>query len=110
MLGALVSLRVSVAIAYAPSRLCPQTRTTLPLTPVVAGEANQAIVSATSTGSPPCESEERRRPASRGPIGIAAVILVSMKPGATALIVAFFLARAGAIDSTIPITPAFEAA
>src|ERR1700743_2969148 len=110
MLGALVSLRVSVAIAYAPNRLCPQTRTTLPLTPVVAGEANQAIVSATSTGSPPCESEESRRPASRGPIGIGAVLLVSMKPGATALIVALRLASSRASDSPLPITPAFEAA
>ena len=34
----------------------------------------------------------------------------SMKPGATAFIVALRLASVGASDSTIPITPAFEAA
>ena len=44
------------------------------------------------------------------PIGIVAVIRVSMKPGATALIVALRFAISGAIDSTMPITPAFEAA
>src|SRR6201989_2997303 len=99
MLGGLS--RVLVIRAQAPSRFWPQTRTVLPLTPVEAGLANQAIVSATSTGSPPCERLERRRPASRGPIGIAAVIWVSMKPGATALIVALRFARVGASDSTI---------
>src|SRR3712207_7675468 len=45
--------------AQAPSRLWPQTRTTLPLSPADAGLASQAIVSATSTGSPPwARSEE----------------------------------------------------
>ncbi len=58
----------------APSRLCPQTRTTLPLTPAEAGLANQAIVSATSTGRPPCDMLFIRRPASRIAIGIAPVI------------------------------------
>ena len=37
----------------APSIIWPQTRTTLPLTAVEPGLANQAIVSATSTGRPP---------------------------------------------------------
>ena len=40
-------------MAQAPSRLWPQTRTTLPVTPAEPGLANHAIVSATSTGSPP---------------------------------------------------------
>ena len=68
------------------------------------------MVSATSTGSPPWASEFMRRPASRVPIGIAAVISVSMKPGATALIVCPFSASTGASVSTVPITPALEAA
>ncbi len=74
------------------------------------GFANHAIVSATSTGSPPWERLFIRRPASRVAIGIAAVICVSMNPGATALIVAPRLASRGAYASTIPITPAFEVA
>ena len=49
-------------------------------------------------------------PGFAGPIGIAAVICVSMKPGATALIVAPRSASSGASASTIPITPAFEVA
>ena len=92
-----------------PIRLWPQTRTTLPLTPPEAGLASQPIVSATSTGCPPCATEFIRRPASRVPSGIAAVIFVSMKPGATALIVWPRSASTGASDSTIPITPALEA-
>ncbi len=44
------------------------------------------------------------------PTGIAAVIFVSMKPGATALIVCPFSASTGASVSTVPITPAFDAA
>lgn len=52
-----------------------------------------------------------RRPASRIAIGMAAVILVSTNPGATALIVTpCSAAREGASASTIPITPAFEVA
>ncbi len=50
-----------------------------------------------------------RRPASRVPSGIAAVIFVSMKPGATALIVWPCSASTGASVSTMPITPALEA-
>ena len=92
------------------SSLWPQTRTTLPLTPPEAGLAIQAMVSATSTGCPPWASEFIRRPASRVPTGIAAVIFVSMKPGATALIVCLFSASTGASVSTVPITPALEAA
>ncbi len=72
--------------------------------------ANQAIVSATSTGSPPWARLFIRRPASRVAIGIAAVIWVSMKPGATALIVTPRLAELGAQACTIPITPALEVA
>ena len=49
-----------------------------------------------------------RRPASRIVIGMAAVIAVSMNPGATALIVPPRLASSGAQASTIPITPALE--
>ena len=74
--------------AHAPIRLWPQTRTTLPLTPAEPGDASHATVSATSTGRPPWASEFIRRPASRMASGIAAVMRVSMKPGATALIVA----------------------
>ncbi len=51
-----------------------------------------------------------RRPASRSAIGILAVIRVSMKPGATALIVAPRSASTGASACTIPITPALEVA
>ena len=51
-----------------------------------------------------------RRPASRMAKGIAAVIWVSMKPGATALIVTPCLANIGAVLCTIPMTPAFDSA
>ena len=53
--GASEGTRSSVADAprQAPSRLWPQTRTTLPVTPALASWLNQAIVSATSTGRPP---------------------------------------------------------
>ena len=51
-----------------------------------------------------------RRPASRSATGIFAVICVSMKPGATALIVAPCSASIGASASTMPITPAFDVA
>src|SRR5690606_40757110 len=70
---------------YLPSRAWPQTRTTLPVIPPDAGDASQDTVSATSTGSPPCAMLFIRRPASRTTTGIAAVMAVSMKPGATAL-------------------------
>ena len=82
----------------------------MPFTPAEAGLASQAIVSATSTGWPPWSRLLVRRPASRIAIGIAAVIFVSMKPGATALIVASRSRIAGASASTMPITPAFEVA
>ncbi len=49
-----------------------------------------------------------RRPASRVAIGMAAVICVSMNPGATALMVTPRSASAGAHAWTSPITPAFE--
>jgi hypothetical protein len=51
-----------------------------------------------------------RRATSRVARGIAAVICVSMNPGATALIVAPRSRIAGANASTMPITPAFEVA
>ena len=78
--------------------------------PPLPGCDSQAIVSATSTGSPPCCSELSRDPTSRVPSGIFAVISVTMKPGATALMVAFRSANAGAHARTMPITPAFDAA
>jgi hypothetical protein len=81
----------------------------LPFTAVDAGLASQAIVSATSTGRPPWLSEFIRRPTSRVANGTAAVILVSMKPGATALTVMPFFSSSFN-ESTRPITPAFEAA
>ena len=93
-----------------PTRLWPHTRTTVPLRPPDAGLAYHAIVSATSTGSPPWARLFIRRPASRVAIGIAAVICVSMNPGATALIVTRLAPTSGAIASTMPITPAFDAA
>ena len=74
------------------------------------GDANHAIVSATSTGSPPCAMLFILRPASRVAIGIAAVIAVSMNPGATALIVVFASAQIGAYACTAPMIPAFEVA
>jgi hypothetical protein len=81
---------------------------TFPLTPAEGGLANQAIVSATSIGSPPCWRLFILRPASRVAIGIAAVICVSMKPGATALIVHRRSASGKEYASTIPMIPAFE--
>ena len=107
MLGGLSSVRVAITPPAGSGR---RRGPTLPLTPAEAGLANQAIVSATSTGRPPCDRLFMRRPASRIAIGIVAVICVSMKPGATALIVAPRLASSGASASTMPITPAFEVA
>ncbi len=49
--------------------------------------ASHAIVSATSTGNPPCPREFDRRPASRTNNGTAAVIFVSINLGATAFTV-----------------------
>src|SRR6185312_16207454 len=95
---------------YAPSRLWPQTRTTLPVTPSDPGDANHATVSATSAGRPPWDRLLMRRPASRRNSGILPVIAVSMKPGATALIVMPRAARSRASAWTTPITPAFEVA
>ncbi len=51
-----------------------------------------------------------RRPASRMTTGTFAVICVSMKPGATALIVVPRSARTGASERTMPMTPALLAA
>ena len=68
--------------------------------------ASQAMVSAASTGSPPCCSGFGRAPPSRVATGIVAVIPVTMHPGATASIVAPRSADAGAPARTIPTTPA----
>ena len=68
------------------------------------------MVSATSTGWPPWYSEFSRRPTSRVANGIASVIFVSMKPGATALMVMPFSPSFGASASVRPIMPAFVAA
>ena len=68
------------------------------------------MVSATSTGLPPWYSELSRRPTSRVASGIAAVIAVSMNPGATALIVIPFSASEGASAWVMPIIPALVVA
>ena len=69
------------------------------------------MVSATSTGRPPWAREFIRRPASRMKSGTAAVIFVSMKPGATALTVTPCSASArGARERTRPMMPALLAA
>ena len=81
----------------------------MPLTAVEPGERYQAIASATSTGSPPWLSAFIRWPISRVANGTAAVIWVTMKPGATALIVIPF-SRSPAKLSTSPMTPALDAA
>ena len=65
---------------------------------------------ATSTGSPPCCSEFRRREIWRRAAGILAVMSDSMNPGATALMVPPLAAISGAVAATRPITPALEAA
>ena len=90
---------------YAPKTDCPHTRITLPLIASDAGDAKYAIVSATSMVSPPCCKEFSRRPTSRVTTGIAAVICVSMKPGATALTVIPWPADSEN-ESTKPMTPA----
>src|SRR5690554_4594478 len=59
---------------YFPISDCPHTLTTFPLTPPDAGLQYQAMVSATSTGRPPCDKLFMRRPASRKVMGMAAVI------------------------------------
>ena len=78
--------------------------------PADAGLANQPMASATSTGWPPWLMEFMRRPASRMAKGMAAVMAVSMKPGATALMVMPFFAKIGALACTMPTTPALETA
>src|SRR6266702_5554822 len=95
---------------HAPRTLWPQTRITWPLTPAVPGWPSQATVSATSTGRPPWLRLLIRRPISRVAKGIALVMAVSMKPGATTLIVISFLAIEGAIAWTMPMMPALLAA
>src|SRR5438552_4632284 len=95
---------------HAPRMLWPQTRMTWPLTPAVPGCPSQATVSATSTGRPPRLRLLIRRPIWRVANGIAFVMAVSMKPGATALIVMSRLAIAGASAWTMPMIPALLAA
>ncbi len=67
------------------------------------------MVSATSTGRPPCDIALRRWPTSRVANGTAAVIWVMMKPGATALTVMPSVSSSRRL-STRPMTPAFEVA
>src|SRR5438552_4085617 len=95
---------------HAPRMLWPQTRMIWPLTPAVPSRPSQATVSATSTGRPPWLRLLIRRPISRVANGIAFVMAVSMKPGATALIVMSRLAIAGASAWTMPMIPALLAA
>ncbi len=78
--------------------------------PRAEAEARKAIVSATSTGSPPCWRLESRRATCRVNAGIAAVISVSMNPGATALAVPPRAAKSPAEAAVSPMTPAFEVA
>src|SRR5436190_1450910 len=94
------------ADAHAPRMLWPQTRMTWPLTPADPGWPSQATVSATSTGSPPWLRLLMRRPISRVAKGIALVMAVSMKPGATALMVMSCFAITGASACTMPMMPA----
>ena len=69
------------------------------------------MVSATSSGSPPCISEGiTMRATVRVPSGILAVMSVSMNPGATALMVPPWAAKSAALARTMPITPPLEAA
>jgi hypothetical protein len=82
----------------------------LPVTPALASWHSHAMVSATSTGSPPWAIELIRRPTSRVASGIFPVISVSMKPGATALTVMPRAATSGVRACTRPMTPALEAA
>src|SRR5690606_23241091 len=71
----------------APASRGPQTRGTWPVTALLPGCASQATAAAATWGWPPWLSAFMRRPASRRVKGMAAVIWVSMKPGATALMV-----------------------
>src|SRR5690606_30981572 len=96
--------------AHFPTMFWPHTRRVSPWMPPASSLARKAIVSATSTGSPPCWSEFTRRAISRVSGGIFAVISVSMKPGATAFAVPPSGASRAASASTKAMTPAFEAA
>ena len=60
------------------------------------------MVSATSSGLPPCDRLLVRRNTSRWTNGMRAVIAVSMNPGATALTVIPRSARSGAIAADQP--------
>ena len=68
------------------------------------------MVSATSTGFPPCESEFEREKTTRCTYGIAAVMSVSIKPGPTALIVIPRAVSTGASARTSPTIAAFVSA
>ena len=95
-----------------PEQVLAATRTTLPLTPPDAGLTRTRRSSRPRRpAGRPAASEFIRRPglARRRPAS-PAVIAVSMKPGATALIVARRSASTGASASTVPITPAFVVA
>src|SRR5699024_7733665 len=95
----------------APRIIWPQPRTTLPLTARLASHENQLIVSATSTGRPPCARAWVRRPISRVACGLFSFISVSMKPGATSLTVTPCATTRGSVASlfVMPMTPALLA-
>src|SRR5699024_8722967 len=96
--------------AHLPTMFWPHTRSVSPRIPPASAELRKEIASATSTGSPPCWRELRRRAISRVSAGILAVISVSMKPGATALAVPPMPSSRSASASTKAMTPAFEVA
>src|SRR5699024_8965249 len=101
---------VVVHAPHLPTMFWPHTRSVSPRRPPASSEARKAIVSATSTGRPPCCREFTRRATSRFSGGIRSVISVSMKPGATALAVPPRGASCSASAPTKAITPALEAA
>jgi hypothetical protein len=88
----------------------PQTRSTAPLTPTAPGLARNTSAAATSSGWPPWPSADSRRATCRIATGTAAVIRVSMKPGATAFAVIPRAASSGASARTQPAIPALVAA
>ncbi len=72
--GSRSSVCQSIVMPEAPNTLWPQTRKACPVNALVPGRASQATASATSCGKPPWPSELMRRPASRRPNGMWAVI------------------------------------
>ena len=85
--------------------LPPHARIHCPLIPLDNGEAKNPINSAISSGIPPCFKVDKRLPPSLMKKGQFSVILVSIKPGATAF-ANIFLSEA-AMACVKPITPDF---